>query len=209
MPDRYYEFDSGYETDLTPTVSDPANDQDLVNLAYADGHYARGVADADALKAITTARRSNNLPVFVVSLKAWFIFNSASSATGDDIFVITPTAGTGRWLRVKTKNTFAMTNNQSAAADITGLSFDGTKVRSALFMISLFRNGSGTNKSVSGTVSVDFDGTNWNMSAGGFSNEVGLVLSINSSGQVQYTLDSNSGSSAETFRWKILELIEV
>lgn len=100
MATRDYQFISGPETSDLPTSTDPVADADYVPLGYALKNFARGVADVAAVKAIGATNRQNNLFIFVTSLNAFFVFNSGSSATGNDTTVITPTAGSGRWLRI-------------------------------------------------------------------------------------------------------------
>lgn len=58
------------------------------------------VATVAALKAIAAddARRTNGNEVILANGSRWY-FHSTSALTGDDIVVVAPTAGTGRWLR--------------------------------------------------------------------------------------------------------------
>lgn len=106
MATRDYQFIVGPETSTLPTVTAPVADGDIVTLGYANTNYARrsswfeSKADATAVKAIVAADRADNQLVYVDSLSVLFKFDSASTQTGDDINVITPTAGTGRWLRL-------------------------------------------------------------------------------------------------------------
>lgn len=98
---RRADFDLSLETATPATSSDPSADSDLVNKGFGDNNYMQGgraVADVAALKAITAANRHDNDIRLVDSLNALFKFDSASSETGDDSTVITPDAGTGRWL---------------------------------------------------------------------------------------------------------------
>lgn len=59
----------------------------------------RTVADVAALKAIGSGDRADK-DVAVIPSIGVFLFESGSSATGDDSKVIQPTSGTGRWLLV-------------------------------------------------------------------------------------------------------------
>lgn len=98
---REYEFIVGPETSTLPTSGTPTEDDDVVTLGYAEKHFKQGalaVADVTALKAIAAADRTDKDEVFVESLRRSFHFDSGSSASGDDIYVCTPAAGTGRWL---------------------------------------------------------------------------------------------------------------
>lgn len=62
------------------------------------------VATLADLKAIVAANRYNGLVVlvtgFTASEQVLFYFNATSALTGDDILVVAPDAGSGRWLRV-------------------------------------------------------------------------------------------------------------
>lgn len=97
---RYYDFLTGHDQSTAPTGSTPSGNDDFATVGYGNLHYARFIDTVSNLKAIAAASRTDQLPFFVKALKAWFYFDSASSATGDDENVITPTAGSGRWLRI-------------------------------------------------------------------------------------------------------------
>lgn len=209
MAVREYNFVNGPETASTPSSSDPSSISDLVNLGYANSHYARGVDDVAALKAISAANRSDNLPVFVDSLNEWFIFDSGSSATGNDVTVITPTAGSGRWLRLHKKNTFTLTDSQASFANVTGLVFDKSVIRTVLLAVTAIR---GTSARASLRLFLlATDGTNWAMSDGPGvqapdSGDDGLEFQITSAGQIQYKSDAGASS---TLNWKILDITGV
>ena len=99
MSTRKIDIIAGVETAAFPTATDPSGDSDVMTKGYSDKTYTHGVADIAALKAIVAASRTDALSIFVKSLNAFFYFSSASAASGDDITVVTPTAGSGRWLR--------------------------------------------------------------------------------------------------------------
>ena len=208
-----YDFVTGIETADAPASSTPSADADLITLSFADARYARGVADVATLKAIGATRRAEDLPVWVDSLKAWFIFSAGSSATGDDVNVITPTAGTGRWLRMDRKTTFTIADNQGSAQDVTGLIFDKTKTRSFLVRYSIYRSASGgSTRSQYGMLLANTDGTSWDYSQGPDVGDAGVVLTVNSSGQVQYTSDANGGSylaANSIMKYEIVDVTEV
>ena len=121
---RQYDFITGPETDSLPTIGAPTLDDDLVTLGYADSHYTQGkdaVADVAALKAIPnsgdTARVDRDV-VFVDSKNALYQFDSGASDTGDDNLIITPTAGSGRWIKLA-KSSEHITNLGSSGGTIT------------------------------------------------------------------------------------------
>lgn len=105
MAVRDYQFIVGPETSTLPSATDPSASGDIVTLGYANSHYTRGVAAVSDVKAIAAADRNDNQTLWVDSLKAFFYFDSASSEAGNDVSVITPTAGSGRWVRVKQPKT--------------------------------------------------------------------------------------------------------
>lgn len=76
------------------------------------------VASMTALKALTATSRYNGLIVQVTADGSLWQFNSTSTATGDDLLVATPSAGSGRWTRlpgavdIALPITSASTNNQ-------------------------------------------------------------------------------------------------
>lgn len=102
MATREYEFVVGPETGTLPTAGTPSASSDVITLGYADENYVQGgsaVADITALKAVSAANRSDKDIRLVESTRQLYIFESGSSATGDDDFVVTPSSGTGRWLK--------------------------------------------------------------------------------------------------------------
>jgi hypothetical protein len=120
---RDYQFIVGPETSTLPTPGTPVDPGDVVTLAYADATYAKlsewahPVQTVAAVKAIAAVDRSDKQLIFVEDLGSVFQFDSGSSATGDDVTVITPTAGTGRWLRVADDS---FTASNALVANATG-----------------------------------------------------------------------------------------
>lgn len=205
-----YDFTTGIETAAAPATSTPSADADLITLAFADARYARGVADVATLKAIGATRRAEDLPIWVDSLKAWFIFDADDTQTGDDVNIITPTSGSGRWLRMGGKTKFTIADNQSSAQNVTGLSFDKTKTRSFVLRYTVYRSASGgSTRSQSGLCLFVTDGTNWDYAQGPDVGDAGVVLSITSAGQVQYTSDANGGSYDANNSWMKYEIADV
>lgn len=70
-------------------------------LAAEDGNFADPVADIAALKAVAAADRQDKQMRVVESdglgQRSIYVFDSASSATADDVAIVAPTAGSGRW----------------------------------------------------------------------------------------------------------------
>jgi hypothetical protein len=103
---REYDFVTGAETPIQPTAGTPSASSDTISLGYLQANSARSVASISALKAIGSSGRTNYLVIFVASLEAFFYFDSSSSGTSDDVFIVTPTdilSGSGRWVRLKNK----------------------------------------------------------------------------------------------------------
>lgn len=106
MAIRDFNFIVGPETSTLPTATAPSAATDFITLSYANTNYARRASWYDmqatvaSVKAIVSADRADGQIIWVDALTKFFYFDAASSATGDDVTVITPTAGTGRWLQV-------------------------------------------------------------------------------------------------------------
>ena len=65
----------------------------------AETGYAIGTLTE--LKAISAAIRSNGYTRLVVENVSWYVFLAASTTTADNINILQPDTGTGRWFRVK------------------------------------------------------------------------------------------------------------
>jgi len=102
---RQFDFVSGPETATLPSAGTPTLADDLITLGFADGRYAALSSWFDsqqtiaAVKAISVADRSNNQTLYLDDLSAYFAFDSASGAANDDVDVLEPDTGTGRWIR--------------------------------------------------------------------------------------------------------------
>lgn len=105
MATREYNFTVGPETSEQPAIGTPSGDDDLITRAYADARYPNG-SEAEAniagIKAIAEAERQDGDLVVALDVNTLYVFDAGSSATGDDDLVLTPDAGTGRWLKLGT-----------------------------------------------------------------------------------------------------------
>lgn len=120
---RKFDFIVGVETSTAPTASDPVGDGDAVTLGYANSHYTQGgasVATIAALKAVLEADRADGDLILVVATENIYAFDSGSSASNDDNFVLEPDAGSGRWLRAP-KDVATLTDTQV----LTNKDYDG------------------------------------------------------------------------------------
>ena len=125
---RFYDFLTGYNQTTAPSGSAPSGGSDFITVDYGSLNYARFVGTVANLKAVAVANRTDQLAIFVKSLEAWFYFDSASAVTGDDQNVITPTAGTGRWLRIPLKG-LGQSQDVATAATIAALASSTPVVR--------------------------------------------------------------------------------
>lgn len=128
MGTRLYDFVTGYDQTSAPSGSSPTALADLATLQYGVDNFAIYVATVAALKAIGATFRADGKPAYVTTLDAWFYFNSGSSATGDDENIITPTAGSGRWLRIALKG-FGQTQDVATSATIAACASSTPVVR--------------------------------------------------------------------------------
>lgn len=111
---------------------------------------------------------------------------------------------------------FNIVNNQSSPADITGLVFSGTLVRSAFIDMAFYRNTTGggatemsatarilaTYKTVAASWDFTYLGVDGDIDSG-TGQPAGVTLSLTSSGQFRYTSTSVTGTAATskvTFR---------
>jgi len=88
-------------------------------------------------------------------------------------------------------------NNQASALDITGLVFDKTVYKAARILFAIDRQTDTQNVNEMGEMFVMHDAVadNWKLSFDSKFDNSGVILSIDSSGQVQYTSDDLSGPS--------------
>jgi hypothetical protein len=103
---------------------------------------------------------------------------------------------------------FTLVNNQSAAANVTGLLMDNTSYRARKIIWQVYRKttGGGANVKVQwGECVVWWDESQWNLTQLGMSSvDAGVVLDVDpSTGQVTYTSDNQAGTySAATSKLK-------
>lgn len=88
------------------------------------------------------------------------------------------------------ETSFNIANNQSSAADVTGLVFNTGSARSAVIEYSVYRisdsNPSGNTET--GEIRVVYDNSaGWLISVGNIVGNSGIVFSITTGGQIQYT----------------------
>ena len=59
------------------------------------------ISDISAIKSLPTALLTNGYARLCRSVNAWFSYNSTSTSTADDISILLPASGTGRWFKLK------------------------------------------------------------------------------------------------------------
>jgi hypothetical protein len=59
------------------------------------------ISDISAIKALPTALLLDGYARLCRSVNAWFSYNSTSTATADDVSILLPASGTGRWFKLK------------------------------------------------------------------------------------------------------------
>lgn len=107
------------------------------------------------------------------------------------VTVVGTLSGTGDILTTN----FTVANNQSSAANVTGLSFDTGTIRSAIVQYSIYRSTNSAEKGECGLLLLTYLGTAgvWTLSR--YSNDdSGVVFTVTNAGQLQYTSDSMSGT---------------
>lgn len=108
------------------------------------------------------------------------------------------------------ETSFTVTNNQSTAADVSGLAFSTATVRSAFIEYSIYRT-SDTNTSgnaETGVILLVYDnsastGNKWLISNGPYVGDAGVSFTVTDAGQVQYTsTDIGSTNYSGTMKFK-------
>lgn len=85
---------------------------------------------------------------------------------------------------------FSPANNQSSAANVVGLTFDGTVLQGFVCDYSIYRTNGILSYSETGTVHGAYNTltSTWEMAISGINvGDTGITLSINNGGQIQYT----------------------
>lgn len=75
------------------------------------------ISDISAIKLLPTSLLTNGYARLCRSVNAWFSYNSTSTATADDISILLPASGTGRWFKIKADVTATDVLNFDEAVD--------------------------------------------------------------------------------------------
>jgi hypothetical protein len=110
--------------------------------AAADGYFGEPQATIAALKGVAAADREDKQMRVVedngLGQRSIYVFDSASSATADDVSIIAPTAGTGRWFLLSALPANVLpVKNSSGGAFIKGqpLAVVGYETASGRFLV--------------------------------------------------------------------------
>lgn len=94
------------------------------------------------------------------------------------------------------QTSFTAADNQSSAADVTGLLFSNAAVRSFRTQLSILRNATYSNYQLDGIQKA----SSWELSQEFVGDDTGLVFTITTAGQVQYTSSSTGNTATLKFR---------
>lgn len=125
----------------------------------AETGYA--VATLADLKAIPSTIRSQGYTKLVVALQSWFVFLSSDTSSADDINIVAPTSGTGRWFKTKSFTLSTDVINlsefvQDALANcFTSTEFDITYNDPTNTLTITFKSASITNAHIASTAAIE------------------------------------------------------
>lgn len=98
---------------------------------------------------------------------------------------------------------FSAANNQSSAANVTGLLFANASVRAFTAYVSVTVIATASNYEYF-TLSGIQRGADWQMSSTSTGDTSGFVFSVTTSGQLQYTSTNNSGFTSATLKFRAI-----
>lgn len=101
------------------------------------------------------------------------------------------------------ETSFSIANNQSAAANVTGLTFANATVRSAQVLYSAFINAT-SSLYESGELLLVQKGSTWTVSRTAQGDNASLTFDVTNAGQVQYTSANYSGFTAGTLKFRAI-----
>lgn len=101
------------------------------------------------------------------------------------------------------ETSFSAANNQSAAANVTSLAFANANVRSFEALVSVYVNATASLYESFKLYGVQ-RGADWMLSSSSVGDASGIVFSITTSGQVQYTSGNSAGFTATTIKFRAI-----
>lgn len=99
------------------------------------------------------------------------------------------------------ETSFSIANNQSSPANVTGLVFSSS-IKMASVIYSVVVNASSNLYEAGEMLLVNIGNTSWQIAINSVGNSSGVVFSINSSGQVQYTSSNYAGFTSGTIAFR-------
>lgn len=101
------------------------------------------------------------------------------------------------------EGSFSASNNQIAAANVTGFSFNPSNVRSFEALISVYIDATSDLYEMMSVNGIN-KGSDWSISIEHTGDNSGINLSITSGGQVQYTSTNVSGFTSSTIKFRAI-----
>lgn len=160
-------------TAVAPTYGGTGQDSHLSTgiAQVSSGTWSFSTALASGTTATTQSANDNSTKVATTA----YIDGSYSPKSSGDI----------------AETSFTASNNQSSAANVTGLAFANATVRSFHALISIVRGSTYQQSLIVGVQK----GSDWVMSETAIGDDCGISFTITTAGQIQYT-STNTGSSA-------------
>lgn len=103
------------------------------------------------------------------------------------------------------ETSFSAANNQSSAANVTGLSFANATVRAAKIFLSVYVNATSSLYEAFELLLIQ-KGASWEMAQSSVGDSSGFVFTVTSAGQVQYVNSNYSGFVSAAVRFRALTL---
>lgn len=103
------------------------------------------------------------------------------------------------------ETSFSLTNNQSSPADVTGFLFNNSAVRAFEVLASVTIIATASTYESFKLYGIQ-KGSSWEMSQSATGDISGVVFTITTAGQVQYTSTNNSGFASGTIKFRAITL---
>ena len=181
-------------------VGGALTDSTTIDFTYNDGAGTITAAaitqlsvtsDASGIKLSGDAATPGNTKYYGTDgsgTKGFFSIPSSSSSAGD-IF----------------ETSFSAANNQAAAADVTGFAFANGVVRSFKALVSITIDAT-ADKFEAYELKAVQKGADWSLEQESVGDDSGVVFTITTAGQVQYTSTNNAGFSSATIKFRAYTL---
>lgn len=172
------------------------SDSATIDLTYNDGANTISAAaitqlsvtsDASGIKLVNDAATPGNTKYYGTDgsgVKGFFSVPATGASAGDI-----------------PETSFAAANNQAAAADVTGFAFANGVVRSFKALVSITIDAT-ADKFEAYELKAVQKGADWSLEQESVGDDSGIVFTITSAGQVQYTSTNNAGFSSATVKFR-------